>query len=325
MDLAIGIEIGGTKLQVVAGPDEGHVLGASRGAVDLERGPAGIRDALDRLADEALSAAGARGRRPAAVGIGFGGPVDSKAGRVICSHQVPGWSGFELGKWAEERWGAPSVVQNDASTAAWGEWRLGAGRGCDRLFYITIGSGIGGGWVCDGKLDEGQGLGASEIGHTWVASPRGGYDKLENISSGWSIGRRATEALAQDGRESKLRGAAEANGGRVTARDVSDAAEAGDALALEIMDVTTDALAAAIGNVVALLNPRRIVIGGGVSLMGDCLWKPLREKAAARGYAPFAGTYDIVPAGLGEAVVTRGALSLAFARLSSGISAGQRA
>ena len=313
MNLAIGIEIGGTKLQVVAGPDEEHVLGAARGAVDLERGPTGIRETLDRLADEALSAAGAQGGHPVAVGIGFGGPVDSKTGRVICSHQVPGWSGFELGKWAKERWGAPVVVQNDASTAAWGEWRLGAGRGCSRLFYITVGSGIGGGWVCNGRLDEGQGLGAAEIGHTWVAAPGGGYDKLENICSGWSIGRRASEALARDKRDSMMRRAADSNGGKVTARDVSEAAEAGDALALEIMDVTTDALAAAIGNVIALLNPQRIVIGGGVSLMGDCLWKPLREKVALRGYAPFAGTYDLVPAGLGEAVVTRGALSLAFA------------
>ncbi len=315
MDLAIGIEIGGTKLQVVAGPDEGHVLGAARGAVDLARGPAGIRETLDTLADEALSAAGAQGARPVAVGIGFGGPVDSKMGRVICSHQVPGWSGFELGKWANERWGAPAIVQNDASTAAWGEWRLGAGRGINRLFYITVGSGIGGGWVCDGKLDEGQGLGAAEIGHTWVAAPGGGYEKLENICSGWSIGRRATEALAHGGRGSRMRAVADANGGRVTARDVSEAAEAGDSLAVEILDETTDALAAAIGNVVTLLNPQRIVIGGGVSLMGDCLWKPLREKVANRGFAPFAGTYDLVPAGLGEAVVTRGALSLAFAAI----------
>ena len=315
MSLAIGIEIGGTKLQVVAGTDEEHVTGAARGAVDLGRGPAGIRETLDRLADEALAAAGAAGSNPDAIGIGFGGPVDSRAGRIICSHQVPGWNGFELGAWARERWNAPAIVQNDASTAAWGEWRLGAGRGFDRLFYITVGSGIGGGWVCDGRLDEGQGRGSAEIGHTWVASPDGGFDKLENICSGWSIGRRATAALANFSGDSALRSAAATNGGKVTARDVSEAAETGDALALRIMDETTTTLASAICNVVALLNPGRIVIGGGVSLMGECLWTPLRRKVAELGFAPYAGTYDIVPAGLGEAVVTRGALSLAFSFL----------
>jgi glucokinase len=178
---------------------------------------------------------------------------------------------------------------------------------------MTIGSGIGGGWVCDGRLDEGQGLGAAEIGHTWVASPDGGFEKLENLCSGWSIGRRATALLARNpGTGSLLAKAAGRTGGAVTARDVSEAAEAGDALATSVMEEVTDALGAALGNVVALLNPERIVIGGGVSLMGGCLWTPLRRKVAQRGFAPFGANYDIVPAELGESVVVRGALSLAW-------------
>ena len=134
--------------------------------------------------------------------------------------------------------------------------------------------------------------------------------KLEDVCSGWSIGRRARAALAASTQSSRLRSLATPQS--LTARDVGEAAEAGDRLARQILEATTDSLALALGNVVALLNPERIIIGGGVSLMGDCFWEPLRAKVRARGFASFGDNYTLLPAGLGEAVVVRGALSLAL-------------
>lgn len=314
MALALGIEIGGTKLQVAVSDREDRVLALARGPVDIPQGVAGICRKLVELADEALASAGCARDKLTTVGIGFGGPVDSHAGRVLCSHQVDGWGGFELAAWARSQWGVSALVQNDANAAAWAEWRLGAGQGTRRLFYMTVGSGIGGGWVCDGKLDEGQGLGAAEIGHTWVPDPETGRPaKLEDVCSGWSIGRRFRVALAASAQSSMLRSLATSQ--RLTARDVGAAAEAGDHLARQILDATTDSLALALGNVVALLNPERIIIGGGVSLMGDCFWEPLRAKVRARGFTSFGDNYALLPAGLGEAVVVRGALSLALLHL----------
>jgi len=158
-----------------------------------------------------------------------------------------------------------------------------------------VGSGIGGGFVVDGRIDEGQGLGAGEIGHTWVTDPETGRpEKLEHVASGWSIGRRASRRL---GRE-------------VTAVEVYALAEAGEAAARKVLEEAAGALAAGIANVVALLHPERVILGGGVSLMGPLFWEPLRAELAERAFAPFAKSFDLVPAALGEEVVVVGAVLL---------------
>jgi glucokinase len=305
MTLALGIEIGGTKLQAGAGGEDGKLLALARRRVDPALGGEGIREAIPGLLDEAVSRAGARAGEIRAIGVGFGGPVDSKAGRVLVSHQVEGWAGFPLREWLEGLRRLPVLLQNDCKAAASAEAAHGAGKGCRRIFYVTIGSGIGGALVVDGKADEGQGLGAGEIGHTWVPHPATGKpEKLELVSSGWSIERRAKEALA-GGRASLM-------GGAVTAEAVHAAAAEGDPLARAVLEEATDALAIGIANVVALLCPERVILGGGVSLMGPLFWEPLRAKAAERGFAPFAGRCRIVPAALGEEVVVIGAALLAL-------------
>jgi predicted NBD/HSP70 family sugar kinase len=143
----LAVEIGGTKTQVVAGTPAGRIVDRRRFRVDRDRGAAGIRDCL------AEAVAGlAEQWRPAAVGAGFGGPVDWRTGRIAHSHQVAGWDGFPLADWLAERAGAPAFVENDANTAALGEARHGAGRGHDSVLYVTIGSGVGGGLVCGGGV-----------------------------------------------------------------------------------------------------------------------------------------------------------------------------
>jgi glucokinase len=295
MSLAAGIEIGGTKLQAGLGSAEGPLRALVRRRVDPSKGGAGIRDAIPSLVEEALAGAGARKEDLGGIGVGFGGPVDTRRGVTLVSHQVEGWKEFPLREWLAERLGVPVTLQNDSKAAAYAEAVRGAGVGRRRVFYSNVGSGIGGGFVADGRIDEGQGLGAGEIGHTWVPDPETGKpEKLELVASGWSIGKRASRRL---GRE-------------LSAVDVHALAEKGDAAARQVLEESAGALAVGIANVVALLHPERVILGGGVSLMGPLFWDPLRARLAERAFAPFARSFDLVPAALGEEVVVVGAVLL---------------
>ena len=296
MSLAVGIEIGGTKLQAGVGLRDGKLIALVRRTVDPSQGGAGIREQIPSLIEEAIAKAGASPKDLVGLGIGFGGPVDSKRGRILLSHQIEGWSDFPLREWLQKKVDVPVVVQNDAKSAALAEATLGAGKGLKRIFYITVGSGVGGGLVIDGAPDVGQGLGAGEIGHTWVPDPDTGKpDKLEHVASGRSIGKRGSRRL---GRE--LSGA-----------EVAALAGKGDSAAKRTVEDSAEALAVGIGNVLALLHPERFIVGGGVSLMGDLWWGPLRKALADRyAFAPFAQSYDVVPSSLGEEVVVIGAVLL---------------
>ena len=296
MTLAVGIEIGGTKLQAGVGLRDGKLIALVRRAVDPAQGGAGIREQIPSLIEEVIAKAGCSPKDLVGLGVGFGGPVDSKRGRILLSHQIEGWSEFPLRDWLQKKVEVPVVLQNDAKTAALAEATLGAGKGLKRIFYITVGSGVGGGLVIDGAPDVGQGLGAGEIGHTWVPDPDSGKpDKLEHVASGWSIGKRGSRRL---GRE--LSGA-----------EVAALAEKGDATAKRVVEESAEALAVGIGNVLALLHPERFIVGGGVSLMGDLWWNPLKKALAERfAFQPFAQSYDVVPSALGEEVVVIGAVLL---------------
>lgn len=306
--LKLGIEIGGTKLQVGVGRGSGELLTLVRGQVEAASGAQGIRSRLRSLVDEAVASAGCDWSQIAAIGIGFGGPFDSERGITLRSFQIDGWDDFPLKAWAEEAWQRPVTISNDAATAGLAEATLGAGKGYRRIFYMTIGSGIGGGWIVDGKIDRGQGLGAAEVGHMLVPHPNGGgAEELELLCSGWSIGRRA-RAISQDERGKMVEMAGEV--AKIDARIVYAAAEAGDAQALALLQSTCQTLAIALNNVVVMLHPQRIVIGGGVGQMGSLFWDNLRQHFAAIAFAPFAPTVEIVPAHFGEQVVVIGALCL---------------
>jgi glucokinase len=296
MSLAVGIEIGGTKLQAGIGLQGGKLITLVRRSVDPSRGGAGIREEIPSLVEEAVAKAGGSRQDLVGLGVGFGGPVDSKRGRILVSHQIEGWADFPLRDWLQKKVEVPVVLQNDAKTAALAEATLGAGKGYKRIFYITVGSGVGGGLVVDGAPDVGQGLGAGEIGHTWVPDPDSGTpDKLEHVASGWSIGKRGSRRL---GRE--LSGA-----------EVAALAGKGDALARRTVEDSAEALAIGIGNVLALLHPERFIVGGGVSMMGELWWGPLRRRLAENyAFGPFAQSYEVVPSALGEEVVVVGAVLL---------------
>lgn len=293
----LGIEIGGTKLQLGLGRGDGVIAQVWRGKVVQSAGGDGIRRQILDAVPELLAKAEIGLASLAGIGVGFGGPTDDATHRVIRSHHIHGWDDFPLADWLSEQLGRPAVICNDADVAGLAEARYGAGRGLSPIFYITAGTGIGGGLIIDGKIYRGVGKGAAEIGHVRPVYPlldRPHDGILETFASGTGIGERGSQA----------------NG-----MAVATAAMAGDAHAKKVIDEAAQGLAEGICTVIKLLCPRRIVIGGGVSLMPEELFlAPVRRYVAERGMVAFAGLADIVVAELGEEVVVHGALALASQR-----------
>jgi glucokinase len=308
--LSLGIEIGGTKTQVGIGTSEHGLLPDSviRRAVQRERGADGILKDIGSMVDEVLASRNLGLSDIEKIGIGYGGLLDTARGVTLKSYQIEGWTDLPLKGWSEGRWGKPVFVENDASTAGLAEYCLGNGRGCSRLFYITAGSGVGGGWIVDGKIDSGQGLGAAEIGHMWVPDPWNGVlTELEQVCSGWAIGRRAQLAASNTSSLMKeLAGSID----QIDARVVYLAAEQGDETALQLLRETCQTLGAAMANVVAILHPQRIILGGGVSLMGSIFWDLLQDEFRSRTMSTFAPQVELVQAKLKENVVVTGAICL---------------
>ena len=316
----LGIEIGGTKLQLGLGRGDGHILALWRGTVNPDAGGDGIRAQIEAAVPELLAKANIDRTHLTGAGIGFGGPTDDRSNTVITSHQIDGWNGFPLADWVSDLVGVPAVLCNDADVAGLAEALFGAGKGLSPVFYITVGTGVGGGLIVDGQIYRGVGRGAAEIGHLRMRHPTSRDNDhmftVETFASGEAISAQAGFGERIGGDMEGIRKHCPA--GPFTARAVAAAARDGDRIALMILDEARQGLAEGICAVITLLCPQRVVIGGGVSLMGEELFfAPLRELVADIVFPPFAGLTDIVPAALGEEVVVHGALALARQKLSN--------
>src|SRR5579862_6703376 len=199
----LGIEIGGTKLQLGVGAGDGVLAALWRGPVDVAAGPEGIRRQITTAVPELLARAGLERSQLQGVGIGFGGPVDDATRTIIKSHQIEGWDNFPLAAWVSDVVGLPAALGNDADVAGLAEALHGAGKGLSPIFYVTIGSGIGGGFIIDGEIYRGVGRGAAEIGHLRMRSAAGtrmrsGADTLESFASGWGMESASQSLLRRD-------------------------------------------------------------------------------------------------------------------------------
>lgn len=258
----IGIEIGSTKLQVVLGNSKGEIHDRQRFTVNRESGAQGIRDQIESALTQYL-----RGDVSiTGIGVGFGGPVDRVSGRIACSHQISGWSEFPMTQWLKEITGLPVIIDNDANVAALGEALEGAGQGSDPVFYVTLGSGVGGGAVVNGAIFHGAQPGESEIGH--IRLDRSGRT-VEQECSGWAVDLKIRAAI-KNRPESHLAQIV-GNHSSHEAKFLADALNAKCPLAHSIIQETSQSLALALSHVTHLFHPEMIILGGGLSLLGQPL------------------------------------------------------
>jgi len=305
----LGLDIGGTKLAAGVVDRSGSVLSFVAEATLANEGPERGLTRLFELGRRAVAEAGVEWSRIGAVGIGCGGPLDAGRGVLVAPPHLPGWLDVPVVALAEEAFGLPVALENDATAAAAGTHRWGAGRGTKHLVYLTISTGVGGGIVIDGRLYRGATGNGGELGHVTVDCAgrvcRGCGRKgcLEAYVSGTSIVERAREA-----------GVAAA-----TASDVAAAAGAGDPAAAEVWDATVDALACGLVSIVNLFEPELVVLGGGVvGGTGEQLLGPVRERVHAEAMRPAAAAVEIVQSSLGVQVGVVGAAAIAYERTASG-------
>ncbi|HWD20145.1 MAG TPA: ROK family protein [Verrucomicrobiae bacterium] len=298
----LGIEIGGTKLQLCLGREDGGITERYRSVVAAADGAAGIRRHIEMALRQIKTPF-------AALGVGYGGPIDWKTGRVCCSHHIEGWNDFPLGEWLEKLAGAPVFLDNDANVAALGEARHGAAVGFNPSFYVTLGSGVGGGLIVDGAIYHGAKPGECEIGH--IRLDKSGTI-VESQCSGWSLDAKVRALMVAEPEGFLARNASATLGGET--KLLAPGLAANDAASARILFNMADDLALALSHVSQLLHPEIVVLGGGVSLIGE----PLRlavESALAkyimRAHAPGP---KIALAKLGEDAVPVGALALAALR-----------
>lgn len=333
----LGIEIGGTKLQFGVGHGlEPDLVALERYDVDRRAGAAGILKTIQEVAPRLIQQ-----YQVQRVGIGFGGPVQH--GRVIRSHQVEGWQNWPLAAWCQEKLGRPAVVGNDCDVAALAEAHWGAGRGQDPVFYVTVGTGVGGGLVVNGQL-YGEGRPAvAEIGHLRPIVPSADEDAVtvqttvESRASGLGIVQtlNALAGLTKDALANPtchgvsdekwqrdlqhirdMMADRQARRTELTARDVARLAQQGNRLAQTALDTAIATLGWAIAQVITLLAPQVVVVGGGVAQMGETLFfEPLRRAVDRYVFPPLREHYQIRPAALGEQVVVIGAVLLAAQRV----------
>lgn len=301
MELYAGIEVGGTKLQLVLGDNECRIRERRRFAVARAEGAAGIRKQIERALPELFE-----GHRVGAVGVGFGGPVDWRSGRIARSHHIEGWSDFELSDWLNRLTGARVAVDNDANVAALGEAIHGAGVGFNPTFYVTLGSGVGGGVVVDDKIYHGATPGECEIGH--VRLDRSGTI-VEARCSGWAVDARMREQKAKEPASVLGRMLGDSIGGE--ARHLRAALEQGDLGAKRILDETARDLGFGLSHVVQLFHPQIIILGGGLSGVGEALRVAVESALRPFVMEVFAPGPRVALAGLAEDAVPVGALEMA--------------
>jgi glucokinase len=278
-DLYGAIDLGGTKLRSIVAEGSGRILGEDIGLSQAQEGLDVVLERMMESLDASLSKAGVAKARLKGLGIASPGPVDSAKGIVPGAPQLPGWQDVPLARLLEERVGVATRLENDATAAALGEHRFGAGRGSRYMLYITVSTGVGGGIIIDGEIYGGKGGAAGEVGHIVIDMNGppcgcGGRGCLESLASGTAIAKRG-EQLAESG-ESPVLVRLRHEEGRVTAEMMERAVEMGDVASREAYRQAGHYFGVALASYVNIFDPEVIVVGGGVARAGELLLEQAR-------------------------------------------------
>jgi glucokinase len=258
----------------------------------------GADPVIGRIVKLAQASIKESGKKVEGVGIGSPGPLDTKKGIVLLTPNL-GWTNMPLRDRVSEGLDLAGTLDNDANCAIYGEWWRGAARGAKYVIGLTLGTGIGGGIVVDGKIYHGVADAAGEFGHVTIdANGRrckcGNYGCIEAYAAGPAIAERAVEGI-QSGVETALSQYVKGDLTKITAQIVYEAANDGDEWALEVVHETASLLGAAVASFINIFNPEVVVICGGVTQAGDKLFHPLRSEVKRRAFKPAWEACKIVP------------------------------
>lgn len=318
MSLGIGVDLGGTNTRAGLVTASGEILCRARCPTRLHLGAEGVIDGIVECVHAVVRQGGVSLADVRGIGVGAPGPLDPFEGVLISPENLQCMHGVRLKNRLEALLGSGVMVDNDANLAAYGEQWLGAGRGVDHFLCVTLGTGVGGGWICKGQLMHGFNGNAAEVGHIAVdhkgpRCPCGNFGCLEMYASATAMVRRTLESLKRD--KPKTRLPAE----QLTAQMICEAAEAADEFAMQMFEETGFFLGVGLVSLVNVLNVNRIALTGGLAQAGDWIFEPAKRTFWERGTLGVVEYVEIVPAELGDDAGILGAARYGFEPISGGL------
>lgn len=314
MTKRIGIDVGGTNVKIALVDGEGKIIYSNSVPTYAQMGYEYTVNNIKQAIRDLMKETNTDAKEIEGIGFDFPGQVDYKTGVVKLAPNIPGWVNVPIAQMIEEEFNIPTRIDNDVRCAALGELKFGAGKGCENFVCITVGTGIGSGLVINGQLVRGAANAAGEIGHIKLQMNGGPIcgcgdtGCLEAFASGPSIVAMAQEYL-KGGKSTKFREMAGADG-EITPYIVAKAAEAGDPVAKRIFEIIGTYIGMGLVSVINLLNPEKVIIGGGVAAAGDLLLDPIRKTIKERAMVVAGNSVEIVPAELGNSAGVIGASML---------------
>ncbi|WP_411681435.1 ROK family protein [Clostridium thailandense] len=306
----IGVDLGGTKISTALAELNGNILSENTIPTNAKDGEEAVLSRIIYAIEKILEVTGKKVDEIKAIGIGSPGPLDSKKGVIIETPNIP-FKNFQLVKPIEDRFEIPTYLENDANAAAIGEFMFGAGKNTRNMVYITVSTGIGAGAIVEGRIYRGNTCNALELGHSTILpdGPRcncGNYGCLEVLSSGTAIARVANEHL-KAGEDSSLK-----NYEVVTSYEVFQEVKKGDKLSLDVLNKCLQYLGIGIANIITIMDPEVVVLGGGVSLAGDIVFDRVNKVVSERCFKVLRENCRVVPAALGKQSGVVGSVALAI-------------
>lgn len=311
----IGIDVGGTNVKIALVDDNGKIIYSNSVPTYAKMGYEYTVNNIKQAIRDLMKETNTTTSDIEGIGFDFPGQVDCKTGVVKLAPNIPGWVNVPIAQMIEDEFHIPTRIDNDVRCAALGELKFGAGKGCENFICITVGTGIGSGIVINGKVVRGATNAAGELGHIKLQMNGGPIcgcgdtGCLEAFASGPAIVAMAQEYI-KGGKSTKFREMAAAEGGEITPYMVAKAAEEGDPVAKRIFEIIGEYIGIGLTSVINLLNPERVIIGGGVAESGELLLGPIRKTIKERAMVVAGNAVEIVPAQLGNSAGVIGASML---------------
>lgn len=311
----IGIDVGGTNVKIALVDDNGKIIYSNSVPTYAKMGYEYTVNNIKQAIKDLMKETNTTPSDIEGIGFDFPGQVDCKTGVVKLAPNIPGWVNVPIAQMIEDEFHIPTRIDNDVRCAALGELKFGAGKGCENFICITVGTGIGSGIVINGKVVRGATNAAGELGHIKLQMNGGPIcgcgdtGCLEAFASGPAIVAMAQEYI-KGGKSTKFREMAAVEGGEITPYMVAKAAEEGDPVAKKIFEIVGEYIGIGLTSVINLLNPERVIIGGGVAESGELLLGPIRKTIKERAMVVAGNAVEIVPAQLGNSAGVIGASML---------------